>query len=337
MTRSFWPSCGYHLLTHNESGHLVVSDDFLRFLLERPELALIEESCEAERALQQALMLDPRCDVAENALSALADQDAAENYRVWLRFRQRLLAHPTLEASYLALFKGVDVPPMLVQQLTQVLLRHVLGDQASGMQARAAEMLFQTQKISVTDDGAVMAADNETVERLAIQSNFGGVGKLLQEGGIKLRSVDLDVLNTDSMQEYWSRSEALDWVIALNKDQPAINALCEVMSQWIAHFLGVQVKIRTESQIVDEHWVWHVGLDAQASAVLNDLYQSQEVEPDRLERMLCLFTLEFVDPNDMLAQVRGKPVYLAMAMDTDKRLKLKPQNLLLNLPLSQRS
>lgn len=337
MPRSFWPSCGYHLLTHNESGHLVVSDDFLRFLLERPELALIEESCGAERDLQQALMLDPRCEVSEQALSAIADQDAAENYRVWLRFRQRLLAHPTMEASYLALFKGVDVPPMLVQQLTQVLLRHVLGEQASGMQARAAEMLFQTQKISVTDEGAVMAADNETVERLAIQSNFGSVGKLLQEGGIKLRSVDLDVLNADSMDDYWSRSEALDWVIALNKDQPAINALCEVMCQWIQHFLGVQVKIQTESQIVDDHWVWHVGLDAQASAVLNDLYQGEEVEADRLGRMLCLFRLEFVDPNDMLAQVRGKPVYLAMAMDADNRLKLKPQNLLLNLPLSQRS
>jgi hypothetical protein len=30
-------------------------------------------------------------------------------------------------------------------------------------------------------------------------------------------------------------------------------------------------------------------------------------------------------------------VYLAMAMDHNQRLKLKPQNLLLNLPLSRRS
>jgi hypothetical protein len=39
----------------------------------------------------------------------------------------------------------------------------------------------------------------------------------------------------------------------------------------------------------------------------------------------------------MLADVRGKPVYLAMAVDADQRLKLKPQNLLLNLPLAKRS
>jgi hypothetical protein len=39
----------------------------------------------------------------------------------------------------------------------------------------------------------------------------------------------------------------------------------------------------------------------------------------------------------MLAAVSGRPVYLAMAMDEKNQLKLKPQNLLLNLPLAQRS
>jgi hypothetical protein len=37
----------------------------------------------------------------------------------------------------------------------------------------------------------------------------------------------------------------------------------------------------------------------------------------------------------MRAELAGKPVYLAMAMDEQKRLKLKPQNLLLNLPLAR--
>jgi hypothetical protein len=31
--------------------------------------------------------------------------------------------------------------------------------------------------------------------------------------------------------------------------------------------------------------------------------------------------------------VRGKPVYLGLAMAADGSLKLKPQNLLINLPL----
>ena len=337
MSNNFWPTCGYSLLTQNAAGHLVVTDDFLRFLLERPELAPIESSCAAEIALHHRLMDAPRADVSSDALAQLQDKDAADNYAVWLRFRQRILALPTLEASYMALFKGVDVPPLLVQHLTQILLRHVLGEDATAMQARAAEMLVYAQKITILEDGAVMAADDATVERHATQGSFGSIGELLQQGGIKLRSVDLDVLNDDNQDAYWPRSETCDWVLSLNRGQPGLDALCEVMAKWVQHFLGVKVSIQTERDIDDDQWVWHVGLDAQASGVLNDLYQGLEVEPQRMERLLCLFKLSFDEPNDMLAEVRGKPVYLAMAVDENQRLKLKPQNLLLNLPLAQRS
>jgi Family of unknown function (DUF6352) len=319
MTHPLWPTCGYSLLTPNEAGHLVVTDDFLRFLLERPELAPIASSCAAEVALHHSLVEQPRREVPAQELAELQDKDAADNYAVWLRFRQRITTLPTLEACYIALFKGegVDVPPLLVQHITHILLRHVLGEAPTAMQARAAEMLMHTQKITVLEDGAVMAADNETVERHATQSGFGSIGELLKQGGIKLRSVD--------------------WVVSLNRGQPALNALCEVLAKWVQHFLGVQVRIQTEREINDDHWVWHVGLDAQASGVLNDLYQGKEVDAERMERLLCLFKLEFVEPNDMLAEVRGKPVYLAMAVDANQRLKLKPQNLLLNLPLAKRS
>ena len=339
MTDKLWPTCGYTLLTHNEAGHLVVTDDFLRFLLDRPELAPIATSCAAEIALHHRLLAQPRLEVTPQELAQLQDADAADNYAVWLRFRQRITSLSTLEASYMALFKGegVDVPPLLVQHITHILLRHVLGQAPTAMQARAAEMLMHTQKITVLEDGSVMAADDETVERHATQGGFGSIGELLQQGGIKLRSVDLDVLNDDNQDAYWPRSESFDWVISLNRGQPALNALCEVMVKWVQHFLGVQVRIQTEREINDDHWVWHVGLDAQASSVLNDLYQGKEVEAERMERLLCLFKLEFVEPNDMLADVRGKPVYLAMAVDAHQRLKLKPQNLLLNLPLAKRS
>jgi hypothetical protein len=205
------------------------------------------------------------------------------------------------------------------------------------MQVRIAEMFFRTQKITVLEDGVVMAADEETVERLATQTSFGSLGDLLQKGGIKLKSVDLDVLQPELADEYWSRSENFDWAVQLNHGQPALDALCDVMAQWIKHFLGVSVRIQTEKDIDDDQWVWHVGLDAQASGVLNALYQGEEVDTERMERMLCLFSLHFLEPTDMSAQVHGKPVYLAMAMDTEQRLKLKPQNLLLNLPLAKRS
>jgi hypothetical protein len=336
---AWWPSCGYQHLTANPDGHLLVTDDFLRHLLQRPEIAPISESCEAELALHAKLLAEPRQAVPTADLQALRDSDATDNYRVWLRFRDRLLAASTLEAAYLALFEGegVDVAPVLVHQLTQILLRHVLGDDASAMQARVAEMLFRTQKVSVLEDGAVMAADDETVERHAQSGGFGSVGELLRQGGVPLRSVDLDVLSADNADSYWPRSEHFDLVLNLNHGQPALQALCHLLERWVAHFLQVQVQVQTDREIVDAHWVWHVGLDAQASGILNDMYQGDDVEEARLGRLLCLFRLEFANPADMLAAVAGRPVYLAMAMDEQHRLKLKPQNLLLNLPLSRRS
>ncbi len=342
-----WPACGHDLLIRNPAGHLVVTDDFLRSLLQRPELAPVADSCPAELALHAQLLASPQSAVPAQALDAVLDHDAADNYRVWLRWRGRLLAAPTLEASYLALFQGagVDVPPVFVEQITQILLRHVLthGSAAAqetpapAMQARAAEMLFRPQKISLLDGGQVMAADDATVERQALSAGFGTLGELLRQGGAPLRTVELDVLGADNADAYWPRSGHFDLVVSLNQGQPALDALCRVLECWIAHFLHVDVRIQTEREIVDADWVWHVGLDAQASSLLNDLYTGTDVDADRMRRLLCLFRLEFANPADMLAEVAGRPVYLAMAMDEHQRLKLKPQNLLLNLPLVRRA
>jgi hypothetical protein len=336
--RDYWRQCGYGLLEKTGEGHLVVTDAFLRSLLERPELAPVPESCTAELALHHALLADPRAVVTPQQLGAVADADVRANYTVWLRFRGRLLAEPTLEASYMALFRGegVDVPPLFVHQLTQILLRHILGDAVTSMQARAAEMLFRTQKVSVLGDGQVMAADDETVERHATGS-FGTIGELLQQGGAVLRTAELDVLDDDGSEQYWERDESHDLVISLNHGQPALAALCTVLERWVLHFMGTAVRITVATAIDDDQWVWHVGLDAQASSVLNALYQGEEVGEDRMARMLCLFQLEFEEPSVMRADIAGRPVYLAMAMDPDGRLKLKPQNLLLNLPLARLS
>ena len=317
----------------------MVTDDFLRSLLERPELAPVAESCASEVTVHQRLVEQPRAAVDAEELAAIADEDARANYAIWLRFRQRLLAHPTLEASYAALFRGegVDVPPLFVHQLTQILLRHILGNEATPMQARVAEMLFRTQRVSIQEDGQVMAADDETVERHAIAANFGTIGELLKQGGAALRTAELDVLHDDNASIYWERDESHDLVISLNHGQPALEALCRVLEAWVAHFVGSTPRIQVEKTITDDDWVWHVGLDSQASAVLNDLYQGLDVSELRMAGMLCLFSLWFDEPSVLQPGLAGKPVYLAMAMDEHKRIKLKPQNLLLNLPLARLS
>lgn len=332
----FWRNCGYRLLDRTPEGHLVVTDAFLRFLLDRPEMAPVPDSCAGELALREHLLRDPRADVSTEQLATVTDEDARANYAVWLRFRKRLLAHATLEASYAAVFRGegVDVPPLLIQLLTQVLLRHILGEEASAMQARAAEMLFRPQRIAIQEDGQVMAADDETVERHALAANFGAIGELLKQGGAPLRAAELDVLHETRADEYWARDESHDFVVSLNHGHPALTALCLVLECWVEHFLGCEVRIEPERAIDDENWVWHVGLDAQASQLLNDLYQGKDVSEERMRRLLCLFRLEFVEPGVMRAEIAGRPVYLAMARDELECLRLKPQNLLLNLPLA---
>jgi hypothetical protein len=332
----FWPTCGYRLLTEGADRRLTLTDAFLRSLLLRPELAPLPESCAAELALHDRLLAAPRAAVAQSELGALADGDARENYAIWLRFRARLAAAPSIEAAYIAMFRdGVDVPPLLVHQLTQILLRHILGEAADPLEARAAEMLFRPQKIAVAGDGAVMAADERAIDVLATTGAFGSLGELLRQNQTPPRTADLDVLDAANAAIYWDRDERFDLAISLNRGQPALTALCRVLEKWIAHFLGVAVAIAPRSEIDDRRWVWHVGLDAEASALLNDLYNRVDVDEVRMKRLLCLFELTFADPAAMRPAIAGRPVYLAMAMDREARLKLKPQNLLLNLPLAR--
>ena len=333
----FWPSCGYRLLTAAPGGRLAVSDGFLRSYLLRPELAPLPESEAAELALHGQLLGKPRSDVDEAQLAAISAEDIRFNYRVWLRFRKRLLASPTLEAAYRGLFAGdgVDAPPLFVHQLTQILLRHILGESADPFEARAAEMLFRPQRVSVLPDGAIMAADAQTVELYATSGGFGSLGELLAQNRTPTRTVDLDVLSEDNAAMYWERDERHDFAVSLNQGARALGALCGVLERWIAHLLAVEVTIRPRREFDDTRWVWHLGLDAEASAVLNDLYNRAEVSAERLGRLLCLFELSFADAADMRPALAGRPVYLAMAVDRDYLLKLKPQNLLLNLPLAR--
>lgn len=334
--RDFWSSCGYRHLTVGADGRLTLTDTYLRAQLLRPELAPVPDSCDAELALHDALVANPRRTVAPAEVEAMRDEDARENYRVWLRFRDRLVSAPSLEAAYLRLFQGdVDVPPVFVHELTRVLLRHILGDGADPLEARAAEMLFRTQTVAVLEDGAVMAADEATVELYATTGGFGNLGELLTSNRTPMRTVDLDVLTRDNADEYWERDERHDLSVSLNRGQAALDALARVLERWVRHFVDVEVRIGPQRRIDDERWVWHVGLDAEASGILNDLYNRVDVDDARMGRLVALFQLDFANPADMRPAIAGRPVYLAMAIDERRRLRLKPQNLLLNLPLAR--
>jgi hypothetical protein len=332
----FWRSSGFHLLETGADGWLRPSDDFLRAYLLRPELVPVAESCAEELRLHQELLEQPRLEIAAARLERLADPDARDNYRAILRFRDRLLACGTVEAAYLDLVRrGLEgIPPLFLDQLAHVILRHALADCADPFRLRAAELLFREQQVTI-QDGAIMLADEETVSMHASGGQVGSRGHLLLDSDTALRNVELDVMDETNAQAYWQRSDRFDWVLDIGFTRPGLDALCRVLETWVRHLVAVEVGIQPVQKISDERWIWHLGLDVEASRLLNDLYEGREVGEERLARLLSLFRLEFRDADAMLARVRGRPVYLGLAMTSAQRLKLKPQNLLLNLPFAR--
>lgn len=333
----FWRASGYGLLERRADGRLGVSDDFLRAYFLRPEIRPVEESGPHERALHASLLDSPRQAVLESDLQAVEDSDARENYRILLAFRDRLTAAETIEDAYLGLFlKPAPVPGLFIDQIAHVLLRHILDGVEDPLRARAGELFFRSQKISIKD-GAIMAADEETVEMHAATGGMGSLGKLVIESNTPLRQIDLDVLTEKTAELYWPRSDKHDTVLELTFGRAGLDALARTLEMWVAHFLQITVNIQPVSQIQDDKWVWHTGLDAEATAIMNDLYNGKEVDEERMKQVIALFRLEFADPTVMQASIAGKPVYLGLAKDKNDRLKLKPQNLLVNLPLASRA
>jgi len=332
----FWRSSGFHFLDPDENGRLQVTDAYLKAYLARPELAPIEESCAAERTLHSALLKNPREAVSLSRLGALADPDARENYQVALKYRDWLVRHGTLEAGLIDLARNGNpgFPPMFLDQMIHAVLRGVLGAVEDPMRLRAAELLFRPQKVTI-QDGAILAADEETVEMHARTGGLGDLGRLIIESGTAPRSIELDVMTEENKELYWERSERFDMVLDLSFGRPGLDALARVLEAWVAHLLGAAVQIQPVASISDERWSWHIGLDAEASAVMNDLFEEKPVDDTRLARVVALFRLEFRDPSQMLARIAGRPVYLGTAMTEAGALRLKGQNLLANLPLAR--
>ncbi len=278
-------------------------------------------------------MADPRRAVDEAELLAIGDEDARDNYRVVLRFRQRLLDAGTVEGCYMSLFKGaIDIPPMFVEQLAHVILRNLLDGCDDPLRLRAAELFFREQKATI-QDGHVLLADQETVEMHASGNRFGSIGRLIVEAQGDLAKAELDVLDRANAAAYWERESRHDMVISLTYGRPALDALCRVIEAWIRHFRSLAVKVKPVRQIDEHPWAWHVGLDAESTAILNDLWAGTQVEQGRMRRILSLFSLQFEDPAAMRQDIAGRSVYLALSADEDGVVKMKPQNLLINLPL----
>ena len=326
VNNDFWLTSGWHLLDKDETGFLIPTEDFMKAYYYRPEVAPVDESCEAELALHKKLIEAPFAIIEKNELNDIKDKDVVFNYEVILRFREFLSQHPTLEAAYLAIARGhvINFPPLFVDQMVQIILRNILNENPFTMQIRASEVFFRSQLVTIAED-EIMVADETTVNLQAEQ-------KTLDKNNLNKLEVDIDILRESTADHYWERSDKFDTSIDLAYTKPGLDALARVIEKWIFHFLSIEVSVKPLQKIEDEKWSWHIGLDSDSTSILNDLYEGKELNDARLKQILCLFQLETKEGFN--EEMKNKPVYIGLSMDQKSIIRFKPQNLLTNLPLA---
>jgi hypothetical protein len=327
--KDFWLSCGHHLLDRGDGGGLVVTDEFLKVYLARPELAPPPDACVVERTIFAALMDDPRRPVAVSEIAAIADADARENWQVLIAFRDHLLRHKTLEAAYADFARNGfgRTPVLFINQLVHVIMRSALDGCDDAMTVRAAELFFRTQRVSLFEQ-SLIAADEEVIDG----TDTGQASPLVSIFGIPTEQ-QIDILNDDSAKGYWERSDRFDMALNLTAGQAGLAALARAMECWIAHVAGIEVDIAALPELRDANLAWYVGLDADATAIGNAIWNGKDMTDDASSRIVGLFRLTFRDPAVMLDKVKGEPIYLILAQTSDKLIRMKPQNLIAGLPV----
>jgi hypothetical protein len=327
-----------------------VDDEFLRPFLALPELAPIEESCAAERRLHERLASAPMRAVEPAELAAIGDDDARANYTLFLAFRDALVVAGSLESYYLGLVRNasIDVPPGFVDAVVAAIVAGLVDARHSPFERRAAQLLHRVQRVGIRD-GRVLCADRDSADRTSAAANEPDlvrqrVPDALDGSGLPVLSAATAHAFEDSVDPHrfvfdLTHEIANDLghglTFTLARSDSGMAALARVLERWIAHFLAVETRIVPVQRIDDPAWRWHVGLDVESTAILNDLYRGDAPDAERLARLIGLFRLDFVDPLAMRSDVAGKPVYLGLATSVEQTLKLKPQNLLLNLPLAE--
>jgi hypothetical protein len=244
-------------------------------------------------------------------------------------FRDHLLRHKTLEASYIDLMRrGVGrTPPLFINQLVHLILRNALDDVADPHILRAAELFFRTQRVTL-HDGSLIAADEETI---------AGGGETPASPLVSMLGLPpdaaIEVLNDNNTGSYWERSDRFDMARDLSGGRAGLAALAKAMERWVGHLLGFAVTIEPLTELRNAPLSWYVGLDADATQIGDALWQGDELDESAMTRVIGLFRLSFRDPGLMLDKVRGEPIYLVLAMSREHLIRMKPQNLVTGLPV----
>jgi hypothetical protein len=320
----FWVASGHHLTRLDARGWMQVTDELLLAWFARPEVLPPPEACPAERALHARLTASPRAPVSHLELAALADPDARENWTFLLDLRDRLLRAGTIEGGYLSIVReGRRFPVVLLNQLVQLILRNALEGCDDAQVLRAAELMFRPQRGHVKDE-RLLLADEELVQLFEAEMHASPLTAMFS-GGID----GLDVLGGGNEWTYWSRSDAHTTVLNFGGDPAARAGLARAIEAFLAHLLGLQVSVTPQLRADDIDLRWFVGLDPAGTAIGNALWRGEAPR----DTLVGLYRLEFTDPAPVRADIAGHPVWLILGLAPDGGVRMKPQNLVVGLPL----
>ena len=328
--RDFWLSCGHHLLDRDATGKLLATDEFLMAYLARPELMPLEESCSAERGLHSALLRDPRQPIAASRVAAIADADTRENWQTMIAWRDHLVRYCSLEAAYLEIVRrDIKFPHILISQLVQAILRNALDDCGDVFMLRAAEMFFRPQRL-LLQEASIVAVDEEADPSPGLDSP-SPLAKLL---GL-WPTAEVDLLSDSTEESYWERSDRFDMALDLTAGRRGLIALGDVVARWLSHLLAIDVVVEPLAELQGAPFSWYVGLSSDATCIGDAIWNGDELDDGARAQLVSLFRLTFRDPTDVIENVRGEPLYLLLAMNSEGMLRLKPQNLIAGLPIRQ--
>ena len=163
-----------------------------------------------------------------------------------------------------------------------------------------------------------------------------GVAAGVDAGGLSGRRRRSTCCDEDNAEIYWERSDRFDTALDLTAgrsghrrarqgDRAPGSGIWSPSTSTVEPLTALQ----------DVSLTWYVGLDAQGTAIGDALWSGEGIDEATRALIVALFRLTFSDPAVMIESVRGDPVYLILAMTPERRLIMKPQNLVTGLPIRQ--
>lgn len=323
--REFWVASGHHLTQRRADGWLAVTPELLLAWLARPELAPPEDACEAERALHAQLLADPLDRVDPARITAITDPDGRENWQLFLSLRDILVTAGSVEAGYMALVRqGVTTAPVLLEQLTQLILRNALDGIEDVHTLRAAECFFRPQHGFLKED-SLHLVDLELVQEMETRRQQNPLAALF-DGGIE----SLDILDDDNAWTWWSRSDAHTMVQDFGGNPASRLGLARVIEAFVRHLHRIEVTVLPVTQEERADLGWFVGLSREGTLIGNALWHGKALPA----RLVGLFMLDFPPDAPVLAHMHDRPTWIMLGVGDDLTLRMKPQNLVDGLPLA---